>query len=138
MLFIVKERLLDRGFRIAFWWTRFLPDFSGDELLLAGTGAEQKEKVLGSAVASASVVVASAVTSLVTVVSGSASLAPSVVPGDSASEAREEAGEGLETMLVELVGSLTSPAVFEPVEPTGVTIRTSDFEHSTDRVVDEL
>jgi protein transport protein SEC20 len=30
VLFILKQRILDRGLRIAFWWTRFLPNFSGD------------------------------------------------------------------------------------------------------------
>ena len=26
VLFILKQRIVDRGLRIAFWWTRFLPD----------------------------------------------------------------------------------------------------------------
>jgi len=43
VLFILKQRIVDRGLRIAFWWTRFLPDFSGDaQLMEAGeviTGA---------------------------------------------------------------------------------------------------
>ena len=34
VLFILKQRIIDRGFKIAFWWTRFLPDFSSDEELL--------------------------------------------------------------------------------------------------------
>ncbi|KAG7090695.1 hypothetical protein E1B28_009790 [Marasmius oreades] len=34
VLFIVKERLVDRGLRIAFWWTRFIPSFREDEELL--------------------------------------------------------------------------------------------------------
>ncbi|KAM6503614.1 Sec20 domain containing protein [Amanita muscaria] len=34
VLFIVKQRVIDRGLRIAFWWTRFLPDFSADEEVL--------------------------------------------------------------------------------------------------------
>lgn len=39
ILFILKQRILDRGMRVAFWWTRFLPDFSGDaELLQMGKG----------------------------------------------------------------------------------------------------
>jgi protein transport protein SEC20 len=25
VLFILKQRIVNRGFRIAFWWTRFLP-----------------------------------------------------------------------------------------------------------------
>lgn len=34
VLFILKQRVVDRGLRIAFWWTRFLPDFSDDKALL--------------------------------------------------------------------------------------------------------
>ena len=34
VLFILKQRIVDRGFKIAFWWTKFLPDFSSDEELL--------------------------------------------------------------------------------------------------------
>ncbi|KAF7331699.1 hypothetical protein MKEN_00049700 [Mycena kentingensis (nom. inval.)] len=48
VLFILKQRIFDRGIRLAFWWTRFLPDFSGDtELLVA-------EKGTGTVVATAS------------------------------------------------------------------------------------
>ena len=33
VLFILKQRLVDRGLRIAFWWTRFLPSMDrGDSL----------------------------------------------------------------------------------------------------------
>ncbi|KAF9055800.1 Sec20-domain-containing protein [Panaeolus papilionaceus] len=34
VLFILKQRILDRSIRIAFWWTRFLPSFSDDDKLL--------------------------------------------------------------------------------------------------------
>ena len=34
VLFILKQRIIDRGLKIAFWWTRFIPDFSSDEELL--------------------------------------------------------------------------------------------------------
>jgi len=34
VLFILKQRIVDRGLRIAFWWTKFLPNFSSDEQLL--------------------------------------------------------------------------------------------------------
>ena len=30
VLFILKQRVVDKGIRIAFWWTRFIPDFGGD------------------------------------------------------------------------------------------------------------
>ena len=35
VLFILKQRLVDRGLRIAFWWTRFLPSLDrGDSQLV--------------------------------------------------------------------------------------------------------
>lgn len=34
VLFILKQRIVDRGLRIAFWWTRFVPSFSDDAELL--------------------------------------------------------------------------------------------------------
>ncbi|KAF8523007.1 Sec20-domain-containing protein [Gautieria morchelliformis] len=37
VLFILKQRVIDKGIRIAFWWTRFIPEFSRDvEMLKAG------------------------------------------------------------------------------------------------------
>ncbi|KAI0642642.1 Sec20-domain-containing protein [Trametes meyenii] len=84
VLFILKQRLVDRGLRIALWWTHFVPDFSGDEALLA-VGRGQ-----GSAVATASSIVATASTvlgSVSTAVASFASPAPSfddAPPNDSA------------------------------------------------------
>lgn len=34
VLFIIKQRIVDRSVRLAFWWTRFLPNFGDDEKLL--------------------------------------------------------------------------------------------------------
>ncbi|KAI0716481.1 Sec20-domain-containing protein [Earliella scabrosa] len=70
VLFILKQRLVDRSLRIALWWTRFIPDFSGDEALLA------MEKGEVSLMASSIVSTASAV--VTTVATAAASLASSV------------------------------------------------------------
>ena len=70
VLFILKQRLVDRSLRIALWWTRFIPDFSGDEALLA------MEKGEVSLTASSVVATASAV--VTTVATVAASLASSV------------------------------------------------------------
>lgn len=51
VLFILKQRMLDRGLRLALWWTRFLPDFSGDAALLS---MEKGSAILSSAAASLS------------------------------------------------------------------------------------
>jgi len=66
VLFILKQRIVDRGLRVAFWWTRFLPDFSGDtELVTTATSGE----VLSSAGAVASTVLASLSPAFTSVVS---------------------------------------------------------------------
>ncbi|KAI5887057.1 Sec20-domain-containing protein [Schizophyllum commune H4-8] len=53
VLLIVKERVFDRSMRIAFWWTRLIPNFSGDVELL-----DQLEKGAAQATASLSSIVA--------------------------------------------------------------------------------
>jgi protein transport protein SEC20 len=64
VLFILKQRIVDRGFKIAFWWTRFLPDFSSDEELLQS--AVKPVESLSSCTTAVSVV-----TSLVSLVASS-------------------------------------------------------------------
>ncbi|KAH9027241.1 Sec20-domain-containing protein, partial [Lactarius pseudohatsudake] len=65
ILLIWKQRIVDRGLRIAFWWTRFLP--SGDSQLVdSGVGIE---KAAGSV---ASSVVASVTTALASQVANAA------------------------------------------------------------------
>ena len=72
VLFILKQRIVDRGIRIAFWWTRFIPDFSGDEALLAmDVEKGQLEQTLST---SASSVAAAVSTALGTASSIAASL----------------------------------------------------------------
>jgi len=39
VLFIVNQRILDKGLRLAFWWTRYLPSFKHDAAILQ-TGME--------------------------------------------------------------------------------------------------
>ncbi|KAK0454070.1 Sec20-domain-containing protein [Desarmillaria tabescens] len=71
VLLILKQRLVDRGIRIAFWWTRFIPDFGGDEALLSmeeGIKATTLATTLASAAAgSVSAAVSLATSSLVEV-----------------------------------------------------------------------
>ncbi|KAF7344582.1 Protein transport protein sec20 [Mycena sanguinolenta] len=61
VLFILKQRIFDRGIRMALWWTRFVPDFSGDsELLSMEKGsAAVLSTTLASSIASAASVLAS-------------------------------------------------------------------------------
>jgi protein transport protein SEC20 len=55
VLFILKQRIVDRGLRIAFWWTRFLPTGVNDLNKL-----ERGENMVGTASFIASSVMASA------------------------------------------------------------------------------
>ena len=75
VLFILKQRVLDRGFRIAFWWTRFLPNSErGDSQL--GVKEDMMEKGITttqSVTSVASSVVASTVTALASQVAQSSS-----------------------------------------------------------------
>ncbi|EJF55892.1 Sec20-domain-containing protein [Dichomitus squalens] len=63
VLFIIKQRLVDRGLRVALFWTRFVPDFSGDEALLA---AEKGEVPASLSLAASSVVSATVLTVVAT------------------------------------------------------------------------
>ncbi|OSX61005.1 hypothetical protein POSPLADRAFT_1057949 [Postia placenta MAD-698-R-SB12] len=57
--FILKQRLVDRSLRIAFWWTRFLPDFSSDAGLLYAEGKRAVSSAVSSVVATTSAVAGS-------------------------------------------------------------------------------
>lgn len=84
VLFILKQRLVDRGIRIAFWWTRFIPASASKG---AGRAAEKvvdamERGAVSDVVGAASSVVAAAVTSTLLAVSSSVS-ASSFVPSQS-------------------------------------------------------
>ena len=66
VLFILKKRILDKGLKVALFWTRFVPDFSADEKLLKGEVEEGVSSVVGGIVTAASTVVASAASTLST------------------------------------------------------------------------
>jgi len=145
VLFIVKQRVLDKGVKIAFWWTRFIPDFREDEALLrrAGEDLERgKEVVMSSASSVGEVIGTVASSSLASVVSASAGviLSESAVGGDGDDEVRGSSdGTGLETTFARFMSPSASvpdlPAEPTMVNDTQTTTRT--LEHST-RVVDEL
>ncbi|KAJ7485375.1 Sec20-domain-containing protein [Mycena latifolia] len=74
VLFILKQRLFDRGMRIAFWWTRFVPDFSGDAQLLS------MEKGSTAALSTTTTLVASSAASAVSVLASSSSMGTASLP----------------------------------------------------------
>ncbi|EIM88926.1 Sec20-domain-containing protein [Stereum hirsutum FP-91666 SS1] len=110
--FILKQRIFDRGLRIALWWTRFLPSF-GDEtsawdmadVIEKGSMSLQSEAVTGTIVST----VAASVSSVAAVVSGTSSLFPEQIV--SASGTRESA-ESLTT------ASDLSPSLSQVLETT--------------------
>ncbi|EPT00578.1 hypothetical protein FOMPIDRAFT_1162936 [Fomitopsis schrenkii] len=79
--FILKQRIVDRGLRIAFWWTRFIPDFSSDEELLS----MEEAKMVASAVTGTVVSVAMTASSAVAAAAASASLSLAPAPVSSSS-----------------------------------------------------
>ena len=62
VLFILKQRIVDRGIRMVFWWTRFIPSFKSNSSLL-----QMAEKGMASAVAEASSTFVTITTLLVSV-----------------------------------------------------------------------
>ncbi|KAG6896911.1 hypothetical protein C0992_005314 [Termitomyces sp. T32_za158] len=99
VLFIIKQRIVDRGLRLAFWWTRFLPDYSGDAALLA---AEKQYTPSAAALT----------TSLVSpVLSVSATMVTSSVPASSTKHScldKPGASISIETSVVTLPPSVPS------------------------------
>ncbi|KAG5644709.1 hypothetical protein DXG03_007932 [Asterophora parasitica] len=125
VLFIIKQRIIDRSLRLAFWWTRFIPDFGGDEALL---NMEKSGAVLSSTVASLSVAAAAAsITAASTAASASAISFP---PHNDAKPADAEKSSALE----ELYAAVTSTISSEPIHTASLNERTLE----TTRVPDEL
>ena len=106
VLFVLKQRILDRGLRIAFWWTRFVPGVGGSRG--RATGEMLKEVVMDTGVGTSLtsvVVTATAVPStLVSVLAATATLSrhpgDAFLPGESVlstsilSESATAAGSG--------------------------------------------
>ncbi|KAL7277341.1 hypothetical protein ACG7TL_009199 [Trametes sanguinea] len=85
VLFILKQRIVDRGLRIALWWTRFVPDFGADEALLAmekGETAGLSVSPTPTVTAVASTLVSTALAGASTVIASLASSASSVPSGE--------------------------------------------------------
>ncbi|KAI0261581.1 Sec20-domain-containing protein [Gloeopeniophorella convolvens] len=73
VLFILKQRIIDRGLRIAFWWTRFLPYMSGSSSQYNDAAGDMMER--GSALAQST---ASIVSFAAAVTAATAALPPTV------------------------------------------------------------
>lgn len=64
VLFILKQRVIDKGLRVAFWWTRFIPDFGGDIELQKVNSIETGTTVTMTALSTSSSLLASTATRL--------------------------------------------------------------------------
>ncbi|KAF5379216.1 hypothetical protein D9615_005882 [Tricholomella constricta] len=104
VLFIVKERILDRSLRVALWWTRFLPDFSADKALL---NMEKGSSMLPSATVSLSVAVVAT--------SSSTSISDTFTTTLTPPKGVDIAGAGPSSMLEKLYSDVTYSASSEPL-----------------------
>jgi len=111
VLLILKQRIVDRGIRIAFWWTRFIPSFSDDAQLLrdAEKGmihtAEAVTASLSSAAAAASVASTLIPVAASIVSSVSAGIESTAIPSDDVSHTDSISAEVTSSVAV---GSSTS------------------------------
>lgn len=114
VLFILKQRILDRSIRIAFWWTRFLPDFGGDAELL------RMEKGIKAATSTAASIASSAVASAVPVSAAVWSSSTSVSMSSLVSEPTDtsEAETNVEARFIEFVSSISASSIVSPAEET--------------------
>ncbi|KAL1949231.1 hypothetical protein VTO73DRAFT_11037 [Trametes versicolor] len=79
VLFILKQRIVDRGLRIALWWTRFVPSFSGDEALLAMEKGEAALSASPSSVATAASTVLASASTVAASIASSATADPGTI-----------------------------------------------------------
>ncbi|GLB42367.1 putative sec20-domain-containing protein [Lyophyllum shimeji] len=103
VLFILKQRILDRGLRVALWWTRFLPNLSREAAMV---NIEKGSAKLSSAVASLSstVVAASSVAASV----AARATAPVIPREDGATSA--ESSSTLDSLYSDVLSATPPPA----------------------------
>lgn len=106
--FILKQRLVDRSLRLAFWWTRFLPDFSSDEILL------QAEEGKGSVSSVVAVISSVATTASV----AAASVSAAAFSPSTASEDRSPSATSLEPTETSFIDHLASSSSLDAPSPS--------------------
>lgn len=89
-LFILKQRIVDRGLRIAFWWTRFIPSIGQGD-----SAVDSKQVMMDNAVAASQSV--AAVTSSVIASTLASQVAHAAKPVLSASTAEEGISDAFPT-----------------------------------------
>ena len=139
VLFIVKQRIVDRGIRIAFWWTRFLPDFSGDKDLMNMGDLENGSTVLEvtqSSASAVSTVIASALTTTMSVMTPLSSSRghPPAMQESSGDDSESSTPTVLETTFTSVLASLTPEAMTTTPATTDSTARTPDSRVNVDEL----
>ena len=142
VLFILKQRILDRGLRVAFWWTRFLPSGGGGGGSKAASGigiADMAEKGSTGVVSSVSSVIAATVegvvsTTLAVATSSVATALPSVLASESQAGDGSEPSVSLDLLSTDRLSVTVSPTLegmLMSTEPTAVAVSspTPDFPH---------
>ena len=113
ILFILKQRLVDRGLRIAFWWTRFLPSMDrGDSQVVVNRVVMEKATTQTDIATLASSVVISMTTALASQVDHVAGLNVDQL-STSLSEEHHDISDTLPHITADLdvVGSSLSPTL---------------------------
>jgi protein transport protein SEC20 len=129
VLFILKQRIVDRGLRIAFWWTRFLPSMDrSDSRLVANEVVVEKASIHTTDIATlASSIVTSMTTALASQVAYAAGSSGDLVLPDEQHD-----------ISVALPHVTTDPdAVGSSLSPTIITSLTSEATN-VENIHDEL
>ncbi|KAJ7591479.1 Sec20-domain-containing protein [Mycena floridula] len=147
VLFILKQRIVDRSIRMAFWWTRFIPDFSSDLELLKEekqVTLSQASSALSTTIAVSSTLLSTTIPILASSVSKIASTAvaePPLPPPVEPGERLPSGGESLEDLESTIPDAESEPSDVAPDEaPEPDTSDQPDFVDSAshEELHDEL
>jgi len=132
ILFILKQRIVDRGLRIAFWWTRFLPSMDRADSRLVSNGVVLEKATLHTTdiVTLASSIVTSMTTALASQVADAAGSS-----GDSLSISMPDDQHDISDALPHVTADLG--AVGSGLSPTLTASLTSETAHE-ENIHDEL
>jgi protein transport protein SEC20 len=134
--FVLKQRIIDRGLRIAFFWTRFVPGLSTSKTVLKKAGSVALEKAergevtvqeLVGTVTGSTVTAASSVLSIVATATGAAMTASTsllVLPNDDSSAPTVSVPHTSEMAkslsVTSLLANITSPSSSNVPEATSI------------------
>lgn len=120
VLFILKQRLVDRSLRIAFWWTRFLPASSSSSAARAAEGvADALEKgAVTASVTDVAAAVSTALTAASTVVATALSSPSPPIPSDAAPPVEADSTNTLSEILSQTISPEGEEEAIDILAPT--------------------